>query len=275
MSNEIKKSESLPVPSFEEFKKTILQHNADSDLLNWAAKQYGRIPSAIRALNNFDPTGISGAIDQVFSEKVSEREQENILRAIYILASRIWKIESESTARLPEEKFMFLYFVYQTSKTDVLARVDVDSIQKLMDVPQNKIISIGQYLAENGFINFRSWVEGIRILHDGVVKIESELFNNELPHFVSKSDFSAIEDRMRLRFTLLHDLYKLTGEDTFVKIGHADLANISKIDHNIVLTQLLPYLESKGWIRSATVDTVKITEEGIDFVKGLQNKNAG
>ncbi len=80
---------------------------------------------------------------------------------------------------------------------------------------------------------------------------------------------------MRSRFTLLHDLCKLTGEDTFVKIGHADLANISKIDHNIVLTQLLPYLESKGWIRSATADTVKITEEGIDFVKGLQNKNAG
>ncbi len=186
MSNEITKPESHPVPSFEEFKKTILQHNADLDLLNWAAKQYGRIPSAIRALNNFDPTGISGAIDQVFSEKVSEQEQENTLRAIYILASRIWKIESESTTRLSEEKFMFLYFIYQTSKTDVFARVDVDLIQKLMDVSQNKIISTGQYLAENGFINFRSWVEGIRILHDGVVKVESELFNDELPHYVSK-----------------------------------------------------------------------------------------
>ena len=96
MSNEIIKSDSNHVPSFEEFKKMILQHGADSDLINWAAKQYGRIPSAIRALNNFDPSGISGAIDQLFSEKVSEREQENILRAVYILAKRIWKIETKN-----------------------------------------------------------------------------------------------------------------------------------------------------------------------------------
>ncbi len=250
----------------------ILQHGADSDLINWVAKQYGRIPSAIRALNNFDPSGISGAIDQLFSEKVSEREQENILRAVYILANRIWKIESKNVVRLPEEKFKFLYFVYQNSKTDVFARVDVDPIQNLMGVSQTKTISIGRHLADNGFIKFRSWVEGIWILHDGVVKVESELLNNELPHFVSESELSAIEDRMRLRFTLLQHLYNLTGEDTFEKIGHVDLANISKIDHQIVLNQLLPYLEGEGWVRFATVDTVKITEDGIDFVKGLQNK---
>jgi hypothetical protein len=141
-----------------------------------------------------------------------------------------------------------------------------------MGVSQNKIISIGQHLEENGFIKFCFWVEGIWILHDGIVKVESELFNNELPHFVSKSELSAIEDRMRLRFTFLQHVYKLTGEDTFEKIGHVDLANISKIDHQIVLTQLLPYLESEGWVRSATADTVQITEDGIDFVKGLQNK---
>jgi hypothetical protein len=273
MSNEIMKSDSHLVPSFEEFKKTILQHGPDAGLINWAAKQYGRIPSAIRALNNFDPTGISGAIDQLFSEKVSEREQENILRVIYILANRIWEIESKNVIRLPEEKFKFLYFVYQNSRTDVFARVDVDPIQNLMGVSQNKIISIGQNLEENGFIKFPSWFVGIWILHDGVVKVESELLNNELPHFVSNSELSAIEDRMRLRFTLLQHLYQLTGEDTFEHIGHDDLANMSKIDHQIVLTQLLPYLESEGWVRFATVDTVKITEDGIDFVKELQNKN--
>lgn len=269
------KSDSHPVPSFEEFKKMILQHGADSDLLNWAAKQYGRIPSAIRALNNFDPTGISEAIDQVFSEKVSEREQENILRAIYILVNRIWKIESKNVTKLSEDKFKFLYFVYRKSKTDVFSRVDVDSIQDLMNASQNKIISIGQHLAENGFIRFRSWTEGIWILHDGIIKVESELFNNELPKFVNESELSAIEDKVRLRFTLLLHLHKLTGEDTFEKVGHADLAKTSKIDHQVVLNQLLPYLEGEGWIRSTTVDTVRITEDGIDFVKDLQNDKAG
>ncbi|MBI5954238.1 MAG: hypothetical protein HY865_21490 [Chloroflexi bacterium] len=272
MPNEIIKSDSNQVPSFEEFQKMILQHGADSDLINWAAKQYGRIPSVIRALNNFDPSGISSAIDQLFSEKASEREQENILRAVYILANRIWKIETKNVVRLTEEKFKFLYFVYQNSKTDVFSRVDADPIQNLMGISQNKIVSIGQHLAENGFVKFRSWVEGIWILHDGVVKVESELLNNELPHFASNGELSAIEGRIRLRFTLLQHLYNLTGEDTFKKIGHVDLANISKVDHQIVLNQLLPYLESEGWVRSATVDTVKITEDGIDFVKGLQNK---
>lgn len=275
MTNEIIKSDSNQVPSFEEFKKMILQHGADSDLMNWAAKEYGRIPSAIRALNNFDSSGISGYFDQLFSERVSEREQENILHAVYILANRIWKIESRNVTRLPEDKFRFLHFVYQNSETDVFNRVNVDPIQNLMGVSQNKTISIGQHLAENGFIKFRSWVEGIWILHDGIVKIESELLNTtELPEFVSESEISAIKDRMRLRFTLLQHLYNLAGEDTFIKIRHVDLANISKIDHQIVLNQLLPYLGGEGWLNSATVNTVKITEDGIDFVKGLQNKKA-
>jgi hypothetical protein len=273
MSNEIIKPDPNQVPSFEEFKEMILQHGADSDLISWAAKEHGRIPSAIRALNNFDSSGISGYFDQLFSEKKSEREQENILNAIYILATRIWKIESKNVTKLPEDKFKFLYFVYQNSETDVFSRVNVDPIQNLMGVSQNKTISIGQYLTENGFIKFRSWVEGIWILHDGIVKVESELLsNNEHAEFVSGSEISAIKDKMQLRFTLLRHLYQLTGEDTFTKVDHVDLANISKIDHQIVLNQLLPYLSGEGWVRSATVDTVKITEDGIDFVKGLQNK---
>ena len=103
--------------------------------------------------------------------------------------------------------------------------------------------------------------------------MESELLsNNEHAEFVRESEISAIKDRMRLRFTLLQHLYHLIGEDTFKEVGHVDLANNSKIDHQIVLNQLLPYLGGEGWVRTATADTVKITEDGIDFVKGLQNK---
>lgn len=89
MSNKIIRPDQNQVPSLEEFKEMILQHGADSDLMSWAAKEYGQILSAIRAFNNFDPSGISSAIDQLFSEKVSEREQENILRAIYTLAQNL------------------------------------------------------------------------------------------------------------------------------------------------------------------------------------------
>jgi hypothetical protein len=116
-------------------------------------------------------------------------------------------------------------------------------------------------------------VEGIWILHDGVVKVESELLSSiEHPDFVSESEISAAKHRMRLRFVLIQHLYNLNGEDSFKKIRHEDLAHISKIDHDVVLNQLLPYLGGEGWIRFATVDTVRITEDGIDFVKGLQHK---
>lgn len=131
---------------------------------------------------------------------------------------------------------------------------------------------MGQLLADNSFIKFHSWVEGIWILHDGIVKVETELLgDNEYPDFVSEPEISAIKDRMRLRFTLLQHLYNLAQEDTFQKIGHVDLASHSKIDHLIVLNQLLPYLVGEGWVRFASADIVRITEDGIDFMKGLQS----
>jgi hypothetical protein len=123
------------------------------------------------------------------------------------LATRVWKIATRNVTKLPKDKFKFLYSVYQNSETDVFSRVNVDPIQNLMGVSQNKTISIGEYLAENGLIKFRSWVEGIWILHDGLVKVESELLSaNERPEFVSESEISTIKDRMRLRFTLLQHM---------------------------------------------------------------------
>lgn len=270
MSNELLKSNSDNIPSFEEFKIKILEIGADTNLLTWAAKKYGRIPNAIRALNNFDPTGITGAIDQLFSEEVSEREQNNILRAIYLLAIRIWEIDSKNTIDLPGDKFRFLFLIYRESETDTFFRVDVDPIQNQMGVPQNRIISMGQYLERNGFITFHTWVEGIKILHKGIVKVESELKNNVLPDYVKRSELTSIEDRMRMRFILLQQLSTMTGDDTIKKIRHIDLAEKSMIDHNIVMRQLVPYLSSEGWVKSATMDTIRITEEGLDLIKGIQ-----
>ncbi len=77
---------------------------------------------------------------------------------------------------------------------------------------------------------------------------------------------------MRLRFALLQNLYNLTEGDSFKKIRHEELAHSSKIDHDVVFNQLLPYLGGEGWIRFATADTVRIIEDGIDFVRGIQNK---
>jgi hypothetical protein len=261
--------------SFDEFKETILQHGADADLLNWAANKHGQIPRLIRVLHNIEPTGILSTIDQLFSEEVSEREKDNILRVIYDLAIRVWDIENrEGMQQLPEDKFKFLYHVYVSSETDVYSRVEVDEIQKLMDITESRTISIGQYLEQNGFIKFSSWVEGIKILHSGIVKVETELLgSSKLPEFVGESEIAKIEERMRFRFAFLLHLFKLTGEDIFEKVFDADLANSMEIDHHLVITELLPYLAKEGWVRVVSNDSVSITEEGIDFAKALLSKN--
>ena len=196
MSNEIIKTEPNQAPSFEEFKEIILQQGADADLLDWAANVHGRIPRLIRVLHNVDPTGISSALDQLFSEKVSEREQENILRAIYVLANKIWNIETTELPRLPDDKFKFLYYVYVKSETDIFSRVEADEIQNLLKISQNRTISIGQHLEQNGLIMFNSWVEGIKIVHKGIVRVEADLLgNNKLPAYVSENEIKKIEER--------------------------------------------------------------------------------
>jgi len=175
MSDEILRPEPNQLPSFEEFKETILQQQTDVDFLNRVANLLGRTPRLIRILYNFDPTGTLSAIDQFFSEEINEQEQDKILRAIYDLAIKIWKVETIAFPNLPDDKFKFLYFVYIKSETDKFARVEADEIQNAMSLSQQRTISVGQYLVQNGLIKFNTWVEGIKIVHNGIVRVEADL----------------------------------------------------------------------------------------------------
>jgi len=262
--------ESNQTPSFEGFKKTILQQGADADFLSRVANLHGRIPRLIRILNNFDPTGTLGAIEQVLNEEKTEQEQDNILRAIYDLAIKIWKVDVAALPSLPNDKFKFLYFVYVKSETDVFRIVEADEIQNVLGLPQQRIISIGGYLDKNGLIKFNTWVTGIHIVHKGVVRVEADLLgNNELPEYVSVNEVKKLEERIRLRFDLLQELNRETDGDTFKLIPHTDLASKLGLDHHRVISQFLPYMDGEGWIKCITSDSVTITEEGIDKAKAL------
>lgn len=270
MSNEIIDPGIYKTPSFEEFKETILKEGADADLFNRFADLHGRIPRLIRIIHNFDPSGTLSAIDQVFNEEKSEREQDNILRAIYDLAIKIWKVEVTAIPNLPDNKFKFLYFVYVISETDVYTRVEANEIQNSLSLPQHRTISIGQYLAKIGLIKFNTWVEGIKIVHKGVVRVEADLLgNNKLPSYVSANEVEKIEERIRFRFDLLKILYGETDGDTFKKILHNDLARKLEIKHHCLISQNLSYMAEEGWINYRTVDSVTISEEGIDRVEAL------
>lgn len=258
------------IPSFEEFKQVVLQQGASGNFLNRAATLHGKIPRLIRILHNFDPTGIASAIDQLINEAKSEREQDNILRAIYALAIKVWNIEDTELPTLSEDKFCFLYFVYVKSQTDIFTRVELAEIQNFLNLSQQRIISIGEYLDKNGLIRFNSWVEGVKIAHKGIVRTEAELLgSNEFPVFVDASEIKKIEERIRLRFDVLQYLYRKAKGDTYQQILHEDIAREMELDHHSLITQSLPYMVEEGWIRWGSSDSVRITEEGIDRVEAL------
>lgn len=70
--------------SYEEFKQAIEnQNNEKRTLSDKVSDGYAKIPSALRQLTNFDPTGISSYFDGILSEHKAMREQDNMIRALY------------------------------------------------------------------------------------------------------------------------------------------------------------------------------------------------
>jgi len=270
MSDEIVDSGSNQIPSFEEFKKTILQQGADANFLNRIADLHGRIPRLIRILYNIEPTGTLNAIAQLFNEEKTEREQDNILRAIYNSAIKIWRFEITASPSLPDDKFKFLYFVYVKSETDIFTNVEADEIQNVLILSQLKTISIGEYLENNKLIKFSTWAEGIKITHKGVIRVEADLLGNiKIPSYVSPDEVKKIEDRIRLRFALLQLLNREAEGDTFKRTLHTDLGRELGLDDHQIISQFLPYMDEEGWIIVRTNDSVTITEEGLDRVRAL------
>lgn len=270
MSNEIIKRDERA--SFEEFKKTILERGIDDDFWSQVEKKHGQIPSLFRVLQNFDPTGISSAIDQIISEKTSEREQDNILQAIYAIAEKVFSDQSTDGLNLSDEKFQFLYYVYSKTETSIFSCVNPDNIQNILGISQNKIISIGQYLEQNGLIVFSSWVNGIDILHKGIIKIESDLLvKSNLPPYVNEDEIKKIAERIRVRLASLQYVYDKSRGDTFKDILHIDLAKDMELEHDLVITQLLPYMKEEGWVIYRSTGSITITEEGIDRARVFSN----
>jgi|GEM_PF-3209488 len=81
--------------TFEEFKDKISQFTETKGTLENVSDIYSKVPIWIKLLTNFDPTGVSGAIDQILTDNRAKREQESILLAIYGLGRSIYEIQSQ------------------------------------------------------------------------------------------------------------------------------------------------------------------------------------
>ena len=258
------------VASFDEFKQIMLQQGKRGSLLDKIIALHGKVPRLIRILHNFDPTGITSAINEFVSEAKSEREQDNMLRVLYTLALKVWNTEGTELPILSEAKFCFLYYVYVKSQTNLFARIDPEEIQGFPNLSQQRILSIGEYLDKYELIDFKNWYEGVRITHKGVVRTEAELLgSDEFPAFVDVNEVKKIEERIRLRFEVLQYLYRKAQGDTHQHILHEAIATDMDINHDSLITQLLPYMVGEGWVVWGSNDSVRITEEGIDRVDAL------
>lgn len=139
--------------------------------------------------------------------------------------------------------------VYVKSQTDIFTRVELDEIQSFLNLPQLRIISIGEFLDKNGLLRFNTLVEGVRIAHRGITRIESDLLgSNDFPAFVDANEVKKIEERIRLRFDVLQYLYRKAKGDTYQQILHEGIAREMEIDHHSLIAQSLPYMIEEGWV---------------------------
>jgi hypothetical protein len=75
--------------SIEEFKSSFFENIDDKTVIDSTADKYDKIPSYLKILKNFDPTGIISLIDDVLSENRAKREQERIIEALYYMFQKI------------------------------------------------------------------------------------------------------------------------------------------------------------------------------------------
>lgn len=207
-----------------------------------------------------------------------EQELENLYAELGPEKEPVVSLESSSEflstqrviPKLKREKCKFLYFTYVESQTDVYSRIEVDNVANFMELPQPRILSIGRYLNQAGLIRFTNWVQGVWIKHRGIVRIETDLFGMKtIPDYASIDEIKKIEQRFKSRLMLLHHVYQKSKGNTFEKISHVEIADSLGIDHNQVISQLIPYLDAEGLVKVRTNDSIAITEEGIDKVEEL------
>jgi len=126
MAKDIIKLEPNPLSSFEKFEKYVYSLDDSENLLDRPADLYSKMPALLRTLPNFEPTGIASAFAQLLEENIAQREQRNVLLAMFELAKVIsqcgYRIEQLEKSYLSVEfpKLTSMYFEHSKQTTDIL-----------------------------------------------------------------------------------------------------------------------------------------------------------
>jgi DNA-binding response OmpR family regulator len=174
----------------------------------------------------------------------------------------------QTPPKLSEDKLEFLCWVYLKANGRVLgSTVNSEDIANELGLTQLRTIEVAQYLDRKGLVNFETWDIGIKITHQGVVKVESDLFESTLlSEYISPEEVKKIGERKRDRFQFLCHLNEKTEGDTFKKILILEMASDLGLDYDQVLTDIIPYLDEGDWIKIRTNDSIAITEEGVEHL---------
>lgn len=108
--------------SLEEFRNKFSDFGQeDRTLLDKASDIYDKIPTIIRIGKNFDPTGLLGSIDDVFSDNRSRREQNRIVDGLYHLHRYNLDFATTIKAALEQYREEFLsiteFYLYSCKET--------------------------------------------------------------------------------------------------------------------------------------------------------------
>lgn len=101
-------NEQSNLPSFEEFKKFILNgENGNNTFVDELSDTYSKIPNIFRKLTSFDPTGIASYFDALLSDNKAQREQDRIIYAIYTMCDAITKHRKQLREHIEKDKIMY------------------------------------------------------------------------------------------------------------------------------------------------------------------------
>ena len=137
--------------SLDEFKEKLAELSQAKGTTDQAADLYDKVPTLFKILTNFDPTGISGSIDQALSENKAKREQGNINIALYGLyqaiievSKRQISIDNSIKEQLPDLTRLYL--------ENTKATYDSSKIEYFKNIWLNSVISDEETLAEKAYV---------------------------------------------------------------------------------------------------------------------------
>lgn len=137
--------------TFDEFKEKISGLIESGTVIDKASDRYEKLPIIIRAIQNLDPTGISGAIDQVLSNNKAKREQENLMHALYAFYEAILYLGNKQAvldSSINQQLSELTYLYFQKSQETY----DNRKIEYYKNIWINGVISNVETLEEKAYV---------------------------------------------------------------------------------------------------------------------------